>query len=62
MAPNTVSDYLDALSRAYVVEDLPAWNPVLRSKTAIRTSPTPPLRRSVDRRRSHALDTRRPVS
>ena len=40
MAPNTVSDYLDALSRAYVVEDLPAWNPVLRSKTAIRTSPT----------------------
>ena len=40
MAPNTVSDYLDALTRAYVVEDLPAWNPVLRSKTAIRTSPT----------------------
>ena len=40
MAPNTVSDYLDAFSRAYVVEDLPAWNPVLRSKTAIRTSPT----------------------
>ena len=40
MAPNTVSDYLDALSRAYVVEDLPAWNPVLRSKTAIRTRPT----------------------
>ena len=40
MAPNTVSDYLEALSRAYVVEDLPAWNPVLRSKTAIRTSPT----------------------
>ena len=40
MAPNTVSDYLDALSRAYVVEDLPAWNPALRSKTAIRTSPT----------------------
>ena len=40
MAPNTVSDYLDVLSRAYVVEDLPAWNPALRSKTAIRTSPT----------------------
>ncbi|RAX20755.1 AAA family ATPase [Actinomyces sp. Z5] len=40
MAPNTVSDYLDALSRAYVIEDLPAWNPALRSKTAIRTSPT----------------------
>ncbi|MDO4899192.1 ATP-binding protein [Actinomyces sp.] len=40
MAPNTVSDYLDALSRAYVIEDLPAWNPALRSRTAIRTSPT----------------------
>lgn len=36
----TVSDYIDALRRAYVVEDLEAWNPSLRSKTAIRTSPT----------------------
>ena len=40
MSPDTVSDYLDALSRAHVVEDLPAWNPALRSKTAIRTSST----------------------
>ncbi|WP_244924896.1 ATP-binding protein [Actinomyces bowdenii] len=40
MAPNTVSDYLDALARSYVIEDLPAWNPALRSKTAVRTSPT----------------------
>lgn len=40
MAPNTVSDYLDALSRAYAIEDLPAWNPALCSKTAIRTSPS----------------------
>ncbi|WP_244963363.1 ATP-binding protein [Actinomyces trachealis] len=40
MAPNTVSNYLDALTRAYVIEDLPAWNPALRSRTAIRTSPT----------------------
>lgn len=37
---NTVADYLDALKRAYVTEDLPAWNPALRSKTAVRTSPT----------------------
>lgn len=37
---NTVADYLDALKRAYVTEDLPAWNPRLRSKTAVRTSPT----------------------
>lgn len=36
----TLSDYLDALSRACVTEDLPAWNPRLRSKTAVRTSPT----------------------
>ncbi len=40
IAPNTVSDYLDALTRAYVIEDLAAWNPALRSRTAIRTSPT----------------------
>lgn len=36
----TVSDYIDALKRAYLVEDLEAWNPKLRSKTAVRTSPT----------------------
>ena len=36
----TLSDYLDALSRACVTEDLPAWDPRLRSKTAVRTSPT----------------------
>lgn len=36
----TVADYLDALKRACVIDDLEAWNPGLRSKTAIRTSPT----------------------
>jgi len=36
----TVADYIDALSRACVTEDLEAWNPRLRSKTAVRTSPT----------------------
>ncbi len=36
----TVADYVDALARTYVVEDLEAWNPSLRSKTAVRTSPT----------------------
>lgn len=36
----TVADYVDALSRACVTDDLPAWNPQLRSKTAVRTSPT----------------------
>jgi predicted AAA+ superfamily ATPase len=36
----TIADYLDALSRACVTDDLVAWNPRLRSKTAVRTSPT----------------------
>lgn len=36
----TVADYIDALKRAFVIEDLEAWNPKLRSKTAVRTSPT----------------------
>lgn len=36
----TLSEYVDALSRAFVLNDLSAWNPRLRSKTAVRTSPT----------------------
>ena len=39
-APNTVSECLGVLKRAFVIEGLPAWNPSLRSKTAVRTSPT----------------------
>lgn len=35
----TITQYLRALSRIFVTEDMQAWNPVLRSKTAIRTSP-----------------------
>lgn len=34
------SEYIEALRRLFVVEDLPAWSPNLRSKTAIRTTPT----------------------
>ena len=37
---NTIASYLDALRKIFVVEDLPAWNPNLRSKTAIRTADT----------------------
>ena len=42
---NTISDqtvysYLNALKRIFVIEDSLAWNPNLRSKTAIRTSDT----------------------
>ncbi|MBP5541523.1 MAG: ATP-binding protein [Bacteroidales bacterium] len=36
----TVSDYVDALKKLYVLEDMPAWNPNLRSKAAIQTSDT----------------------
>ena len=36
----TVASYLNALRKIFVIEDLPAWNPNLRSKTAIRTSDT----------------------
>ena len=36
----TVGRYIDALKKIFVVEDMPAWNPNLRSKTAIRTSDT----------------------
>lgn len=36
----TVSSYIEALKRLYVVEEMPAWNPNLRSKTAVRTVST----------------------
>lgn len=36
----TVAVYISALRRIFVVEDMPAWNPNLRSKTAIRSSDT----------------------
>ena len=39
VSEKTISQYLTALSRIFVTEDIPAWNPSLRSKTAIRTSP-----------------------
>ncbi len=36
----TVYSYLLALKNIYVIEDCPAWNPNLRSKTAIRSTDT----------------------
>lgn len=38
LSEKTMSSYINALRRIFVVEDLPAWAPSLRSKTAIRTS------------------------
>ena len=37
---NTVFSYLNALKSIFVVEEMPAWNPNLRSKTSIRTAET----------------------
>lgn len=37
---DTVADYIKALKKLFVIEDLAAWNPNLRSKAAIRTSDT----------------------
>ena len=37
---DTVYSYLNALKKIFVIEEAPAWNPNLRSKTAIRTSET----------------------
>ena len=38
LSDNTVYDYIKALKKIFVIEDRPAWNPNLRSKTAVRTS------------------------
>jgi len=40
MNENSVSSYLAALRKIFVIEDMEAWNPNLRSKSAIRTSDT----------------------
>lgn len=37
---DTIYAYTNALRKIFVIEDMPAWNPNLRSKTAIRTSDT----------------------
>lgn len=40
MDEDTIASYIKALKKIFVVEDAEAWNPNLRSKTAIRTSDT----------------------
>lgn len=37
---DTVSSYIDVLKKIFVIEDMEAWNPNLRSKAAIRSSDT----------------------
>ncbi len=40
MDPKTYDEYMEALKDLYIVEDMPAWNPSIRSKTSIRSTPT----------------------
>lgn len=40
MDAKTFDDYMEALRDLYVIEDLSAWNPNIRSKTSIRSTPT----------------------
>jgi len=40
LSEKTINSYLDALRKIFVIEDMEAWNPNLRSKTAIRTTDT----------------------
>ena len=40
MDERTVASYIDTLRKIFVIEDMPSWNPNLRSKIAIRTSDT----------------------
>lgn len=40
LSETTMHQYINALKSIYVIEDLQAWNPNIRSKAAIRTNPT----------------------
>lgn len=40
MDTKTFDDYMEALKDLYIVEDMEAWNPNIRSKTSIRSTPT----------------------
>ncbi|MDR1003942.1 MAG: DUF4143 domain-containing protein [Prevotellaceae bacterium] len=37
IAMSTFNDYVEALERLFVIEDMEAWSPAIRSKTVIRT-------------------------
>lgn len=40
MDTKTFDDYLEALQDLYIISDIEAWNPNIRSKTSIRSTPT----------------------
>ena len=39
VSDRTIIDYINTLKKLYVVEEIEAWNPNIRSKTSIRTAP-----------------------
>ena len=39
LAPNTIASYISALSRLFVIEEIPGWQPEIRSRARVRTSP-----------------------
>lgn len=39
VSDKTIIDYIDTLKKLYIIEEIEAWSPNIRSKTAIRTSP-----------------------
>ncbi|MCL2521435.1 MAG: DUF4143 domain-containing protein [Erysipelotrichales bacterium] len=39
ISERTIKDYLDVLKKLYIIEEVEAWNPNIRSKTAIRLAP-----------------------
>lgn len=40
ISDETIADYADALKKIFVIEDMPAWNPNICSKTSIQNSAT----------------------
>ncbi|MXZ29981.1 MAG: ATP-binding protein [Acidimicrobiia bacterium] len=38
ISPDTLTSYLDALTRVFVLEDQPAWTPLLRSRARLRSA------------------------
>lgn len=38
VSERTIQDYLDILKKLYIIEEIEAWNPNIRSKTSIRTA------------------------
>lgn len=39
VSDRTINEYLSILKKLYIIDEIPAWNPNIRSKTAIRTTP-----------------------